>query len=124
MEVVLQKNIPVTVVEGHNEDGHACWLLEYYLQTYPNPSHDGKGRFGIKIIRKTLDGYHDHAAETFAISDSVSEVLEMIRVFSKGAVRPGTLNDMAEEWLSEQALGGAVAAGHGALSNWYTYHAG
>jgi len=123
MEVILQKHYPVTIVERCNEDGIVTWLLKYYLQTYPNLSTDGKGRFGIKIARHTPDGAHDKTAETCAITDDFNEAMAMIKYFSKGTVCPYTLDGMAEEWNSCKAL-----CGNGidpwSLPNLYTHYAG
>ena len=124
MEIVLHKHEPIAVVEACNEDGNVAWLLAYYLQTYPNPSRDGKGRFGIKIIRNNPDGSYDSSAETLAVTDDICEAVDMIRHFSKGAVRPVALDDMVEEWFSEQAHGAKDAFGAASLPNWYTYHVG
>ena len=124
MKIVLQKHEPVTVVKSYNEDGNVTWLLAYYLQTYPNPSKDGRGRFGIKIARNHPDGSLEHVAETFAISDNLNEVMEMIEAFARGAVRPYALNDMVEDWLSEKALGHVDVSNHSSLPTWHTYHVG
>ena len=124
MKVVLQKHDPVTAVEGRNEDGDVTGLLEYYLQTYPNLSNDGKGRFGIKIVRSNLDRTFDKEAESFAITDDLNEALAMIKHFSKGAVRPHTLNDMVEEWFSERALRGGGPSSLAPLPAWNAHDAG
>jgi hypothetical protein len=124
MEIVLQKHEPVAVVEAHNEDGDVAWLLEYHLQTYPNPARNGKGRFGIKIVRNNPDGTYNTCAETLAITDMLSVAMDMIRRFSKGAVRPCALNDMVEEWFSEEALSFSDTAGAASFPSWYTYHVG
>ena len=124
MKIALQKHDPVAVVKGHNEDGNATWLLEYYLQTYPNSTSDGKGRFGIKIVRNNSDGSLNHAAETFAISEDIGEVMEMIEVFSKGAVRPHVLSGMVDDWFSEKAFRCPDASSQSSLPGWHTYHVG
>jgi len=125
VKVVLQRHDPITVVEGRNEDGDVTWLLEYYLQTYPNLSSDGKGRFGIKIVRSNPDRTFDNAAETHAITEDHNEALAMIKRFSKGAVRPNTLNDMVDEWFSERALrGGGGPTSPASIPAWNAHHAG
>jgi len=124
VEVILQKQEPIKTVEGHNEDGKVTWLLEYYLQTYPNPSNDGKGRFGIKIIRNNPDGTHDKTAETFAITDDFDEAMAMAKHFSKKAIRPHILCDMVEEWFADRALRKGDASSPQLLPAWHTYHAG
>ena len=125
MKVVLQRHDPITIVEGRNEDGDVTWLFEYYLQTYPNLSNDGKGRFGIKIVQSSSDRTFDKAAETFAITDNVDEAMAMIARFSKGAVRLNTLNDMVEEWFSEKALSrGGGPFNPASMSAWNAHYAG
>lgn len=124
MKEALQKHCPITTVEGYNEDGNITWLLEYYLQTYSNPSNDGKGRFGIKIVRTNPDGTLDKVAETLAITDDYNEALAMIEHFAKGAVRPHTLFDMVEEWLSEKVFCKDDASCPPSLPSWHTYHVG
>jgi len=122
MKVTLQNQFPVVIVQGHNEDGMAAWLLKYYSQTYANPSNDGKGRFGIKIVRNKLNGTYDKSAETSAITDDCDEAMAMISHFSKGAVCPYTLDDMVEAWLSEKALRGNGAPSPRLFPGLHTYH--
>ncbi|MCL2286153.1 MAG: DUF6514 family protein [Firmicutes bacterium] len=124
MNAILPRNAPVTIVQGYSEDGDVTWLLEYYLCTYPNPSNDGKGRFGIKVVRNNIDGTLDKAAETFAVTDDLGEAMAMIHCFAQGAVRPQTLVDMVDEWFSEKALSNDDASGCMPIPIWHTYHVG
>lgn len=117
MEVTLHSPVKI---KGYNEDGIATWLLEYSLQAYPNLSSDGKGRFGIKIVRNNSDGRHNKTTETNAITDDSDEAMAMIRYFSKKAVTPYVLNDMVEMWHSEKALRGSNASYPWSISSLHT----
>lgn len=114
--------VPVNTVKGLNEDGDATWLLEYFLETFPNSLTDGAPRYGIAVKRTNPDGTADKSSTTGPFSEDRAEVLLMIECFSKNLVHPYVINDMVSEWYSSEAMKEYSRSGEKQSTG--TYHLG
>jgi len=122
MVTQLHTPVPITTVEGKNEDNKVTWLLEYYIQTHQ--CKNDEERFGVRIVRTHPDSTYDCEAQSIAVFDNYDEAMALLGYLAKGAVRPHNLDDFVEEWFAEKAIGRGIATPVAQDPEWYTHHDG
>jgi len=85
----------------HPDSGEE-WLLEYYLQCYEGLG--GETLFSIRVDKSTPDGVLAEREETFALTESREQALEMVKAFHKGTVPPSVLLEMADDWCDTSSF--------------------
>jgi len=97
MQNVMEGQAPAVTAQLVSEDG-GSWVLQYFLQTYQ--STDETPMFGVRVEKLTQEGKLLESNETFAITASRDEALDIADYLAKGTVPPCVLMDLVEEWFA------------------------
>jgi len=90
----------VTEVTIRHDNG-TQWIFVYYLQTITTDR--GEHFYALRVDKLSRDGVLLDREETYALTDSRKEALDMVKAFARGTVPPSVLLEMADEWISQRS---------------------